>query len=192
MKGIAVATRSVIAGTLLSVAAVSAQAGGTLDFSLANESVRLAYDATQADSGLHINLSGLHDMDDGDLLGAGLHVVDLKNRNKNLYFGVGGKAFLFDTDIDAQGGAVGVGGFFRANLPTHPDFSLAGYAYYAPKVVSFGDAESLLSTDIRAQYAVIPTARVYMGYRYNGVRLEDVSDRYELGEGVHFGVTLDF
>jgi len=186
------ATRSVIAGSLLSVAAVSAQAGGSLDFSLADESARLAYDATQANSGLHINASILHDMEDGDMVGLGLHVVDLKNRNKNLYFGVGGKAFLFDTDSDAQGGAVGVGGFFRANVPTHPDFSLAGYAYYAPRVVSFGDAESLLSTDVRAQYAVIPTARVYMGYRYNGVRLEGASNRYELGEGVHFGVQMDF
>jgi hypothetical protein len=191
MKGIAQAMRRVITGSTLACLAVSAQAGGALDLSLADDAVRVAYDATQAGSGLHINLSALHHMDDGNMLGAGVHVVDLRKPHSNLYIGLGTKAFAFDTD-DYSGAALGVGGFFRAALPTQPDVSVAGYAYYAPPVVSFGDAENLISSDLRAQYAVIPTARIYTGYRYNGIRMEGMDKRYKLGDGWHFGLTLDF
>ncbi|WP_221798012.1 YfaZ family outer membrane protein [Oceanobacter mangrovi] len=191
MNKMALAVKSAVAGAMMSGLVGVAHAGGALDLSLADESVRIAYDATQTSSGLHINLSGLHDMDDGNMLGAGLHVVDLRNQNKNLFVGVGAKAFLYDTD-DYTGAALGVGGFLRANLPTHPDFSFAGYAYYAPPVVSFGDTQNMFNTDWRAQYAVIPSARIFAGYRYNGIRVEGKRDRIEIGDGWHFGVTMDF
>ena len=91
MKGIAQAMRRVITGSTLACLAVSAQAGGALDLSLADDAVRVAYDATQAGSGLHINLSALHHMDDGNMLGAGVHVVDLRKPHSNLYIGLGAK-----------------------------------------------------------------------------------------------------
>jgi hypothetical protein len=191
MKGMTLAVGRVFAISTLSCLAISAQAGGALDLSLANDSVRVAYDGTQAGSGLHMNLSALHDMDDGNMLGAGVHVVDLRKPHGNLYVGVGAKAFAFESD-HYDGAALGVGGFFRAAIPTHPDVSFAAYAYYAPAVVSFGDAENLINSDFRAQYAVIPSARVYAGYRYNGIRVEHVDERYKLGDGWHLGLTLDF
>lgn len=171
--------------------ATPAIAGGSLDLSLANDAVRAAYDGTRAGSGLHVNVSGLHHMDDGDLVGAGVHVVDIRKSDTSLYIGVGMKAFAYSTE-DFDGGALGVGGFLRAAMPFNPDVSLAGYLYYAPPVVSFGDTDNMLISDARVQYAVIPTARIYAGYRYNGIRLEGIKDRYELGEGGHLGLTLDF
>ena len=167
------------------------QAGGSLDISLADDVARVAYDATQMGSGLHINLAALHHEDDGDMVSAGLHVVDVRPSTSHLYIGVGAKVIAFTTD-DFDGAAMGVGGFFRYSFPAAPDVGLAGYAYYAPPVVSFGDAENMLNSDIRLQFSLLPTARIYGGYRYNSIRIEDINDRYKLGDGAHFGLTIDF
>ncbi len=61
-------------GAALAVPAV--QAGGSLDLSLSNDDFRFAWDATQANSGMHVNLAWLHNEDDGDMLEAG-NVVNL-------------------------------------------------------------------------------------------------------------------
>lgn len=173
------------------LAIAPAYAGGSLDISLADEVVRVGYDATQMGSGLHVSVAGLHHEKDGDMLSAGLHVVDVRPSSSHMYIGVGAQAFLFSTD-DYDGSALGVGGFFRYSFPAAPDLSLAGYAYYAPPVVSFMDAENMIVSDARLQFALLPTARIYAGYRYNGIRIEDIDKRYKLGNGVHFGLTVDF
>lgn len=176
------------------VAATSANAGGSLDLSLSDEAVRAAYDATKVGSGLHVSLDILHHTDDGDIASVGAHVVDVRNSDSNLYIGVGGKLYGFATRgvKDFNGGGIGLGGFFRYRLPQLPEVSIAGYGYYAPPVVSVSDSENLIDTDIRVQYALIPTARAYLGYRYTGIRLEGVEDRFELGDGAHLGLKIDF
>lgn len=185
--------KTLTAASLLA-AAVTAQAGGSLDLSLANETVRAAYDAAKVGSGLHVSLDVLHHTDDGDIASVGAHVVDVRNSDSNLYVGVGGKAYAFATRgvKDYNGGGIGLGGFFRYRLPQAPEVSIAGYGYYAPPVVSISDAESLVDADVRVQYSLIPTARVYLGYRYTGIKLEKVKDRFELGDGVHVGLKIDF
>jgi len=175
-------------------AAATVQAGGSLDLSLSDETVRAAYDATKVGSGLHISMDFLHHTDDGEMVSLGAHVVDVRDSSSNLYIGVGGKAYGFRTrgDEEYSGGGVGLGGFFRYRLPQAQAVSIAGYVYYAPPVVSVADAENLIDTDVRLQYALIPTARAYVGYRYTGIRLEDVNDRFELGDGAHLGLKIDF
>ncbi len=193
-------TRAVILGTLTSALvslAPSALAGGSLDISLSNDVARIGYDATQMGSGLHISLAGLYDDDKGEMVSAGLHVVDVRPSTSNLYIGVGAKLFAFTTDNsdrydDYSGVALGVGGFFRYSFPAAPDLSVAGYGYYAPPVISFADAENVIASDLRFQFALLPTARIYAGYRYNGIRFEDIDKRYKLGDGGHVGVTIDF
>ncbi|WP_419811220.1 YfaZ family outer membrane protein [Bacterioplanoides sp.] len=176
----------------------AAHAGGSLDLSIANEMARVGYDATKVGSGMHVSADFLHHTDDGNIGSVGLHVVDVRNEDPDLYIGVGGKLYGFSADEadedgdDASGAAIGLGGFFRYRLPGVPEVSVAGYAYYAPSVISFADADNLFDSDVRIQYSLIPTARVYAGYRYTGIKIEDVSDRVELGDGLHVGLKLDF
>lgn len=175
------------------VLAPQAYAGGTADLSLSNDTFRLAFDATRVGSGVHINAAWLHDEDKGEMGTVGFHVVEVKPRNRNLYIGIGGNAnFVHIHGIEKDTGAIAVGGFFRYALPTVPDVSLAGYAYYAPKVLSFADTENMVNTDFRVQYSLIPSARAFVGYRYAGYRLEDSSKRYKIGDGLHIGLSLDF
>lgn len=167
------------------------QAGGSLDLSLADDAVRASWDATRAGSGTHVSMAWLHHEKDGDLVSGGLHVVDVRPSKRHLYIGVGGQLQAFSTEY-YDGAALGVGGFFRYAFPSSRDVSLAGYVYYAPPVLSFADAQNMVNSDLRLQYSVIPSARVYLGYRYVSIRLEDVSRRYELGDGLHAGLTIDF
>ena len=195
MKTIRAAFSGVLA--LAALFSMPAQAGGSLDISLADDMVRLGYDATQMGSGLHVSAAALHHQDDGDLFSAGLHVVDVRPSNRSTYIGVGAQALVFSTDggdryEDYDGAGLGVGGFFRYSFPRAPDVSLAGYVYYAPPVVTFMDAENMFVSDLRLQYSVIPTARIYAGYRYNSMRVEEVDKRFKLGDGGHVGVSIDF
>lgn len=181
-------------GSLLAVAvSLSANAGGTLDISLSNSHFRLGADATRVSSGVHLGASVLHDEDKGDLGEFGFHVVETRPRSRNVFVGIGLKAHIAHLhEVEENVGAIGVGGFFRYGLPVNPDINFAGYAYVAPSVLSFNDTKNLVNTDIRVQYNVIPSARLFVGYRYVGVKLEDYNKRYRIGDGLHLGVSLDF
>lgn len=181
---------------ILSVVAMTlsvAQAGGAVDLSLSNKAFRAAYGATMSQSGVHFDAAWLHHEDDGDMAELGFHVVEARPSSRNVYIGVGAKLHLAHLDrMDKDTGAVGVGGFFRYGLPVNPDVGIAGYIYYAPSVLSFSETENMINSDLRLQYSVIPSARVYAGYRYVGIRLEDGSKRHKLGNGFHLGLTIDF
>lgn len=181
----------VIFSSVLLAFSVQSMAGGSIDLSLANDSARLAYDATKVGSGLHISASALHHEDDGDLISLGMHVVDVREPNSPLYLGVGARVFGFKNG-DVNGGALGVGGFFRYQIPQVEGLSTAGYLYYAPSVVSFNDTENLADADVRIQYALLPTARIYTGYRYSRYKIEDISKVFVLEQGIHFGLKVDF
>lgn len=184
-------TFKLVCSSLLLATSMNAAAGGSLDISLASDSARLEYDATKVGSGLHIGASIQHHEDDGQLGALGLHVVDVREPNSPLYLGAGGRIFGFVTD-DYDGAALGLGGFFRYNIPQTQGISLAGYVYYAPSVVSFGDTDSLLDSDIRIQYALLPTARVYAGFRNSKVNVDQVKKDIMLEHGLHFGLKVDF
>lgn len=184
------AVKFLLSGLLLS-ASMHSMAGGSIDLSLSNDSARLEYDAAKVGSELHISASAMHHVENGDLISLGLHVVDVREPNSPLYLGLGARIFGFK-DGEVDGGALGVGGFFRYQIPKAPGLSTAGYVYYAPQVVSFDATENLTDADIRIQYALLPTARVYMGYRYSSVNIEGIDRTLMLEEGIHFGFKVDF
>jgi hypothetical protein len=184
------ALKVLFSGLLLSIS-MQSLAGGSVDLSLSNDSARLAYDAAKVGSGLHVSASIMHHEDDGDLLALGMHVVDVREPNSPLYMGIGGKVFAFKSG-DIDGGALAVGGFFSYQVSQVPGLSTAGYLYYAPSVVSFNDTENLTDADIRIQYGLLPTARIYMGYRYSRAKIENINKAFMLEQGIHFGLKVDF
>ena len=184
-------TLKLVCSSLLLASSMSAVAGGSLDISLASDAARFEYDAAKVGSGLHVSASIQHHEKNGDLAALGLHVVDMREPNSPLYLGIGGKFFGYVSG-DYDGTALGLGGFFRYNIPKTKGLSLAGYGYYAPSVVSFGDTQNLIDSDIRIQYALLPTARVYMGYRLSQVEIEQTKKNNTLEQGIHFGLKVDF
>ena len=186
--------KSALVLTTMAMAIPAANAGGSVDLSLSNKSFRAAYGATAAQSGVHFDAAWLHHEDEGNMAELGFRVVEARSSSRNTYIGIGAKLHVGRLDeIKENVGAVGVGGFFRYSLPVNPAVGVAGYAYYAPSVLSFSDTENMINTDLRVQYSVIPSARLFAGYRYVGTKMEDGgSKRYKLGSGLHLGLTIDF
>ncbi|WP_250657328.1 YfaZ family outer membrane protein [Alkalimarinus coralli] len=104
--------------------------------------------------------------------------------------GVGIQATGFDDD-SVDGGAVGVGGFARLNIPSVPGLSFEGALHYAPSILSFGDADDLTRVRAQANYRVIQNADVFVGYHYLNADLEGHSD-VTLDKGLFAGMKLIF
>lgn len=157
--------KSLMVAVITTVCMQSALAGGTVDLSLNNDSVRFEYDATKIGSGLHVSAGVLHHVEDGDVLSVGLNAVDVNDQKRSIFVGVGVKLFAYFANGD-NSGALGVGGFFRYEDPALNGFGLGGQLYYAPRVTAISHTESFIETDFRVQYRIVPTARLYIGYRF--------------------------
>lgn len=176
----------------LSLAAAPAFAAD-LDLSLTDDSVKGQYNFTP----------GRDDL----LVGAGYTYHDGSRHIANIDFhaqgqtalgnlpttaGLGVRGIGWDDD-NADGGAAGLGGFAKINIPDVPGLSFAGSLHYAPNILSFGDSEDMTSLELRGSYRVIRNAEVFGGYRYLNTDLDKrgASDR-NLDEGIMAGIKLFF
>lgn len=104
--------------------------------------------------------------------------------------GVGVQATGFD-DNSIDGGALGLGGFARVNLPSVPGLAFEGALHYAPSILSFGDADDLTRVRAQVNYRVIQNADVFLGYHYLNTDLENGAD-VTLDKGIFAGMKLLF
>lgn len=142
---------------------LAATAGGSLDFSLSNDSVRLEHEAVRAGTGAHITTGAVYSEEsEAYAISAGFNAVDATMANKEMIGGIGFKAFAFDAR--ELGFAVGVGGFLR----WQPDFmnglGTEAQLYYAPDILSFNDTTGFQEVIARVTYKVLPQARVFVGW----------------------------
>lgn len=87
--------------------------------------------------------------------------------------------------------AMALGGLVRYSPPATQRLGLVGEIYLSPNIVTFGDANRYVESNIRAEYEVIPQAVAYVGYR----RIEfGINNRPNeiLDEGVFLGVRISF
>ncbi|GAA6133590.1 YfaZ family protein [Oceaniserpentilla sp. 4NH20-0058] len=173
-------------GLLLSSAVY---AGGSLDLSINDETAGLEYDATRMGSPMHISAGFLYHEEDGELITFGLNAVDVRDSKSSLRIGVGGKVYGYFNDA-GDGGALAVGGFVRYAPPELNGLGFAGHAYYAPSVLSFSDTENMVDVSARVEYMLLPTAMVYLGYRFIEAN-EDALD-IEVANNGHFGLRINF
>lgn len=104
--------------------------------------------------------------------------------------GIGAQLTGYDTD-DIEGGAIGLGGFARLNVPEVPGLSFEGALHYAPSILSFTDSEDMTRLRVQANYRLIQTADVFAGYHYLNTDLDGGSD-FTLDEGLFIGMKLMF
>ena len=164
-------------------------AGGSLDLNVNNSTAALEYDATRMGTPLHISTGVLHHETDGDLVSFGITAVDVRTQNSPVRIGVGGKVYGYSTD-DADGGALAIGGFARYTPANLGGLGFAGHAYYAPSVLSFDDTENIVDLAVRVEYKLLPTAMVYLGYRFFEASEEDQD--LEIANAGHFGLRINF
>ena len=163
-----------------------------LDLSLNANSFRAGYAASV---GSHVRLEAgwLADSDEGDVVhGSFLVGGDADPGGQKLRAGIGVRlAWLDGEGGGREGYALGVGGTLRWILPRLDRFALSGEYYWAPEVLSGGDAEKYVDGTIRLGYSVTRQAELYAGARYTGADYEDeASVRFDTG--FHGGFTLRF
>ncbi|MGR6873665.1 YfaZ family outer membrane protein [Pseudomonas sp. HK3] len=164
-------------------------AGGTLDLSINDSMAGLDYDATRMGSPMHVSAGFLHHEDDGDLVSLGLNAVDVRSQQSSLRIGVGGKFYGYFTDAN-DSGALAIGGFARYMPPELNGLGFGGHLYYAPSVLSFSTTENLIDVGARVEFMLLPTAMVYLGYRF--VEADDEKGDIDVVNAGHFGLRINF
>jgi hypothetical protein len=87
--------------------------------------------------------------------------------------------------------ALALGGLIRYSPPDIKRLGVVGEVYLSPNIVTFGDANRYVETNLRVEYEVIPQAVAYVGYRKIKFGINNRPDAI-LDEGVNLGVRISF
>ena len=109
--------------------------------------------------------------------------------------GVGIKAVVAkvtgDSTIVSSTTALALGGLVRYSPPATRRLGVVGEVYLSPNIVTFGDANRYVESNVRVEYEVIPQAVAYVGYRKIEFGLNNRPNAI-LDEGVNLGVRISF
>jgi hypothetical protein len=171
---------------------VAATAAG-LDLSVSDDAVRAVLEVDLSNN-LVVDGSIFHHQDRGEVYAAGLHVVGMATGGTNpVKAGLGGRLVYVNSDVGARddGFAIPLGGWVTYVVPNYDRFTLGGSAYYAPDVLSFGDASRYTEYNLWGAYDVTRAAKLYLGVR--GIEADfDGSSSQRLDTGLHVGMKLRF
>lgn len=165
-----------------------------LDLSLTSDSVKAQYNFMTSKDELQIGTGYTYHEGKRHIANIDFHAQgQTALGNLPTTAGVGLRGIGWDDDDDADGGAVGLGGFAQINIPDVPGLSFGGSLHYAPSILSFGDSDDMTSVELRGSYRVIRNAEVFAGYRYLNTELDFAgSPDINLDEGVIVGMKLFF
>jgi hypothetical protein len=176
----------------LACSPLAATAAG-LDLSVSDKAARAIVDF-ELSNNLVVDGSILHHQDRGEVYGAGLHVVGLATGGPQpVKAGLGGRLLWVNSDVGARddGFVLPLGGWVTYVVPDYDRFTLGGSLYYAPDVLSFGDASRYTEYNFWGAYDVTRQAKVYLGVR--GIEADfDGSSSQRLDTGLHVGMKLRF
>jgi hypothetical protein len=176
----------------LALVGTPAALAATLDVNLSDHAAQIGYRTALTQTGLHGDLGVLHHEEDGDLLSAGLHLVDDAVGGREPFtVGLGGRLYFVDTDANLSGSALALGAFFRYVVPNYNRFALGGNLHYAPGVTSFGDADKFYELGLRAEYRVLRRASVYVGVRRVRMDFEGAGSA-SIDRGINVGIGIEF
>ena len=135
----------------------------------------------------------LYNEDDNMLGEISLLVIDeAGTKSPGLELGVGPKLYIADPDdpsIDFV--AIGLGGQLRYKNLNVPRVVYGASLFYAPSIVSFGDADQMYEFDMRIEYELLPTANIYLGYRSIQADIKNRKD-IEIDESAMIGLQFKF
>ncbi len=186
--------RNILAISLLSVASIAA--ADTLDIGLSNSTAQFKYGVPSSLAGKSEVYAELMFNDVNSIIGgAGLLVANDEMKVPGLTIGIGAKAVaatLKNLPVRKNASAVALGLQVRYELPAERRVAFAGEAYYAPQIITFGDADRYQQLGARAEFSISPQMQVYAGYRKVWFTLKNTSIEMPLINGPHLGVQLSF
>ena len=197
MSRLMVRTSATLRAVLLTLGANGCVAMGahadSLSLDLNDDAARLTWRHPIESNKTQIDASILHHQNRGNVLAAGFHITgNAATRERPVNAGLGGRFYYTDADrANADGGALAVGGFVDAKLPSYNRVGFGGHIYYAPDVLGFGDVEEILDITVEANYSVLREGEVYLGWRNVGADFDDRGD-VTFDTGFFVGFRLNF
>jgi len=173
---------------LLAAANVSA-AADSVDLNLSSDTIEARYNASVGFG--EWTFGALYNRDQKDqVVNVGLLATgETRAGGSRIEAGLGGK--LYATSVgNEEVLALGVGGQVRWFFGEGP-FSVAGYGFFAPRVVTFLDGVWFWEAGVRAEVELIKNSFLYIGYRQVQVEL-DSGARPNVDKGAFAGLQIKF
>ena len=158
----------------------------TLDLSLSDQMVEIDWRREIGNAAV-AELSYLHSEDnreDSDIVGVGLFIT---TSAQQFDIRMGGKLFyFFSKDIDSTGVSLGA----DANYRLTRQFFIGGSAFYSPDILTWGDFDNFIESDIKVGFKPANNASLYIAYRY----LEGSQGKFDFEpyDGLLIGFAADF
>ncbi|MFO8155439.1 MAG: YfaZ family outer membrane protein [Thiohalospira sp.] len=186
----------ILAALLLgAVLGAQAHAAGSLDLNINNTSAYGALSWPLGGEALLGTGEFYYNTSETNVGSLGLMVIGETGQTENpVEAGVGAKIMsVVNPEQDDFFGFAAAPGFgVRVYPPEANRLVVGANVNFAPEVVSFGDAKSLIETSFRLEYLLIPQAFYYIGYRrllVSDIRTDESS---VMDNGIHLGVRMLF
>jgi len=186
--------RKILAISLMSVTSLAM--ADTLDIGLSNTTAQFKYGVASGLAGKS-EVYGEFMFNDkhSGIGGVGLLVANDEMQVPGLTIGIGAKALaasIKDTPGRTNASAIALGAQVRYELPSERRVAFAGEGYFAPKIITFGDADRYQQYGARAEFSISPQLQVYAGYRKTWFSVKGSGADSVLINGPHVGVQLSF
>ena len=185
--------RKILAISLISVTSIAA--ADTLDIGLSNTTAQFKYGVASGLAGKSEVYGELMYNDKNSVIGGvGLLVANDEMKVPGLTIGIGAKA-LASTIKDSprtNSSAIALGAQVRYELPAERRVAFSGEGYFAPKIITFGDADRYQQYGARAEFSISSQLQVYAGYRKTWFIVKGTGAQSVLINGPHVGVQLSF
>jgi hypothetical protein len=186
--------RKILAISLMSVTTLAT--ADTLDIGLSNTTAQFKYGVPSGVAGKSEIYAELMYNDANSVIGGvGLLVANDEIQVPGLTIGIGAKAVaatVKSIPSRKNSSAVALGAQVRYELPAERRVAFAGEVYFAPKIITFGDAAHYQQYGARAEFSVSPQLQVYAGYRKTWFTAKNAGADAILVNGPHIGVQLSF
>lgn len=186
--------RKILAISLMS--ATSIAAADTLDIGLSNTTAQFKYGVpTTLAAKSEMYAEVMYNDKNSVIGGVGLLVANDELAVPGLTIGVGAKAVAstLKTPLTRNtASAIALGAQVRYELPVERRVAFAGEVYYAPEIITYGDAKHYEQFGARAEFSVSPQVQVYAGYRKAWFTLKNTGVNAVLINGPHLGLQLSF
>ena len=185
--------------TALTILAFSNSArADALDINLSNDVAQFQYIAPMGDVGQgksEGHAGFLYNDKDNLLVDAGVLVSNDGDSAALASIGIGIKGVAAKIEKN-DSAALALGGQIRITPADDRKFAIVARLYFAPDIVTFGDAEKYYEAIVRAEYNIMQNASAYVGYRK--ISFDVVLPppfpvtEVDLDEGIHVGVRIAF
>lgn len=187
--------RRILAVSLLSVA--PCVLADTLDVNLSNSAAQFKYSLPSGVAGKSELFASLMYNDVNSVLAeGGLMVLNEEGSVPGLSLGVGAKAVVASLNKVVVNrklvSGVALGAQVRFEVPADRRFAFSGEYHFAPRIISFGDADHYYQGAVKAEYAISALTQAYVGYRTTKFVLVNGQPDGVLDKGAHIGVRMSF